>query len=85
MRFQEQQKQKSFHFDGGNSLEFRRKIRIFGEKHLSLENLLSLDCLKFSENRWKKPEFKFNFHSIVEEFFYIYINIYIKPEPPLAE
>ena len=36
------------------SLEFRREILNFGEKPLSLENFMSLDCLEFSENRWKK-------------------------------
>ena len=37
-------------------IEFRWKILILGEKSLSLENFLSLDCLEFSKNRWKnKP------------------------------
>ena len=36
------------------SLEFRRKILILGEKSLSLENFLSLDCLEFREIGEKK-------------------------------
>ena len=42
-------RRKFLHFHGGNS-EFPLSL---DEKSLSLENFLSLDCLEFSENRWK--------------------------------
>ena len=35
-------------------LSLEKKILYLGKKTLSLEKFLSLDCLEFSKNRWKK-------------------------------